>query len=168
MICLRCFKVWVLCIKSNLKSLSNYTELSPFWEANNLSSTENVPNILWKWKFPCHVHKSLTPVPVLNQMSAVHATPSCLSHVWNLMSSWLRLHHPKESAQICGSHVTFHNKLFFFIMARNATPQPEDHSLSAILSFLLSMFAATLDIWKTWPEDVPCHGDKGPNLCGSF
>jgi hypothetical protein len=38
--------------------LSNFMELSPFWEANNCSSTQEIPSILWNLKAHYHVPDS--------------------------------------------------------------------------------------------------------------
>jgi hypothetical protein len=64
---------------------------------------------------------------------------------------------------------TFHNKLLFYskgLIAPRPTPKLEYHPLSAVRNCLFNILIATLCIWRPslhpQPEDVPCHGDKGP------
>jgi hypothetical protein len=50
-------------------------ELSPSWEANSRSATQELPNILRNPKAHYLVHMSPSLVPVLRQMSPVQITP---------------------------------------------------------------------------------------------
>jgi hypothetical protein len=44
--------------------VTNSMELSPSWEANGYSATEEIPNILWNSNVHYHVHRSPTLIPV--------------------------------------------------------------------------------------------------------
>jgi hypothetical protein len=46
------------------------------WEANRFSANQEIPRIVWSPKIHYHIYKSpLPPVPVLRQISLVHAPP---------------------------------------------------------------------------------------------
>jgi hypothetical protein len=63
--------------------LTNATETSPSSEANNHSTIQEFPNILWNQTVNYHFHTSLPLVPVLSQMNTVHTTPVII-HSWIL------------------------------------------------------------------------------------
>ena len=56
-------------------SLTYCMEQSPSWEANWFSSSQEIPPILWNPKFHYRIQKCPPPLPILNQLGAVH-TPS--------------------------------------------------------------------------------------------
>jgi hypothetical protein len=59
--------------ESKPQSISNETnsmEQSPLWEATNRSGGEEIFRLLWKPRVVYCVHKSSSPVPVLNQMES--------------------------------------------------------------------------------------------------
>jgi hypothetical protein len=56
------------------------------------------------------------------------------------------------------------------LLAPRPIPKLEDHPLSAVRNCLSNIFTATLRNQRTFlhlqPEDMPCHGDKGPTQHG--
>jgi len=48
-------------------------EQSPSWEANSSLASQEIPRILWISKGHCRVHKSPSPVPILNQNNPVQS-----------------------------------------------------------------------------------------------
>jgi hypothetical protein len=50
-------------------------EFSQSWEDRSYADTQDIPNIFWNPK----VHMNPPIVPILNQINAVHATPSYFS-----------------------------------------------------------------------------------------
>ena len=53
-------------------SLTHPMEQSPSWETNLFSASQEIPRILWSLKVHYCIHKCLPPVPILNQLDAVH------------------------------------------------------------------------------------------------
>jgi len=89
--------------KHNLVLLTNSMELSPSWEANRFSASQQIPHILRIPKTHCRIHKCSPPFPILSQLDPVHvpisrylkihlnilpSTPG--SFMWSLS---LRFHH---------------------------------------------------------------------------
>jgi len=52
---------------------------NPFWKANRSSASKEMPRILWNPKVHHRIHKFPPPVPILNQIDSVHASPF---HFW--------------------------------------------------------------------------------------
>ena len=68
-------------------------EQSP-WQANMFSAGQEIPTTLWNPKVHCRIHKSLPPVPILNQIDPVHA-PSHFTEIHLIiLSSHLSLGFP--------------------------------------------------------------------------
>jgi hypothetical protein len=53
--------------------VTNSTMKGPFWEADRSWASQEIPRILWNLKVHYRIHKSLPPVPILNQIDPVHA-----------------------------------------------------------------------------------------------
>jgi len=51
-------------------------EQSPFWEANRVLASQEIPSILWNPKVYYRIHKCPPPVPILSQLDAVHTPTS--------------------------------------------------------------------------------------------
>jgi len=56
--------------------LKNYTQQSHSAGTTRLSSCHEIHRILWKPEVNHHVHRSLSPVPILSQMNPIHILPS--------------------------------------------------------------------------------------------
>jgi hypothetical protein len=67
--------------KTTKTCLTNFTQLSPAWEAANCTDTQELPNILRNPKVHYCVHNSPPLVPILSQIDPVHATSSYLSKI---------------------------------------------------------------------------------------
>jgi len=52
-----------------------FMERNPYWEANLFSASQEVPRILWNPKDHYRVHKTQSPVRILNLINPVHAPP---------------------------------------------------------------------------------------------
>ena len=60
---------WVL-------ELTYSMEQIPSWEANRFSTSQEIPGILWNPKVHYRIRKCPSPVPILNQLDAVHTPTS--------------------------------------------------------------------------------------------
>ena len=63
--------------QNRFKTLNTYSlQQSPSWEANQFSASQEIPRILWNPKVHYRIHKSPSPVPILNQTDLAHAPTS--------------------------------------------------------------------------------------------
>jgi hypothetical protein len=79
---------WLLCLSFNFNYdnfITNSVELSPSWEANSCSASQEMSSISWS-----HVHNSLPLSPILSQMNSVHKFPSSFLIFILILSSHLR------------------------------------------------------------------------------
>ena len=53
----------------------------PSGEVNRFSDSQKFPHIVWNPKVQYHTHKSPPPVPILIQISPVHASPSSFTKI---------------------------------------------------------------------------------------
>jgi hypothetical protein len=51
---------------------NNSTEHNPYREANSRSSAQDIPNLLWNWKFHYHVQNRSPLDPVLCYLNLLH------------------------------------------------------------------------------------------------
>ena len=63
----------------------------PSWEANWFSASQEIPCILWNQKVHYHIHKCLSPVPLLSLISPVHILTSHFLKIHLYISSHLCL-----------------------------------------------------------------------------
>jgi hypothetical protein len=66
-------------------------ELSPSWEVNSCSATQETPSIVWNPEAHYHVNKGLPLVSILSQMNPVHIPQSYFSKVNFYIISHLQL-----------------------------------------------------------------------------
>ena len=53
---------------------THYMERSPSWEANRLSASQEISNILWNLYAHYHFHKRQPPLHAMSQISPVHVS----------------------------------------------------------------------------------------------
>ena len=76
------FEHWILLI---IKRGTKVQGMSPSWETNRFLASQEFPHILWKQKVHYHIHKSMPPVPLLSQISPVHAPSHFLNIHFNII-----------------------------------------------------------------------------------
>jgi len=77
-----CVFSWHSFLQSSVHShehsfLANCMELSPSWQANSHSSSQETPRLLWKQKVHYRVQKSPPLVSVMSLMNLDYTTPLC-------------------------------------------------------------------------------------------
>jgi hypothetical protein len=65
----------------SLPSLTNYMELSLFWDATSCSSIQELPSILWNLKVHYWIHNSPPLASIPSPTNPAHTTTSCLSKI---------------------------------------------------------------------------------------
>jgi hypothetical protein len=68
--------------ESRIWKLSNFIQLSPYWETVGCVANTKIYNILWNAKFHYRVHKNPPLAPILSQNNLVHTTPSYISNIY--------------------------------------------------------------------------------------
>ena len=112
-------------------------ELSPSWEANQFSSSQEIPCNLQNLKVHYHIY-TLPPVPILSQLDPVHAPTFPLFRSYHCICPGPRL-----------SVWAFHNMICFYaeeLLAPRPTPKLEIHPMLAVHDCLFSIFTATLHV----------------------
>ena len=62
-----------LIVKDGFQKVTNYIEQSPSWEANRFSPSQEIPHILCNRKVHYRIHRCRPAVPILSQISPLHA-----------------------------------------------------------------------------------------------
>jgi hypothetical protein len=77
----RILKRWSICSQRCTMLLLTYLltysmQRSPFWEADRVSASQEIPRILWNPKIHYHIHKCPPPVSLLSQLDPFHTHTS--------------------------------------------------------------------------------------------
>ena len=135
-------------------------ELSPSWEANQFSASQEIPRNLWNLKVHHRIYTLSPTVPILSQLDPVHAPKFPLFRSYQSIRPGPRL-----------SVWAFRNMIHFYseeLLTPHPTPKLDIHTVLAVRDCLF--IRSYPPHWRPFlylqPEDVPCHDGREPLVTG--